>query len=61
MSTARKHVGLAAMRGKLYAVGGCDDQGDTIATAEAYDPQHDRWEAVAPMASARSGHALAAV
>ena len=31
----------------------------TVALVEAYDPQHDRWEVVAPMTQAR--YAAAAV
>ena len=76
MGTARMYFGLAVMRGKLYAVGGVSDGTSisisspiqyspfppvSIATAEAYDPQHDRWEAVTPMASARCMHALVAI
>ena len=60
MRTSRGNVGLAAVRGKLYAVGGHDGIG-VLHTAETYDPQTDRWEVVAPMACARSAHALAAM
>ena len=43
-----------------YAVGGVGD-GSALATAEAYDPQQNRWEAVAPMAQARYGCGAAAI
>ena len=53
MSTARGHFSLTVVRGKLYATGGRNDANDVLATVEAYDPQQNRWEAVAPMATAR--------
>ena len=48
---------MAAVQGKLYTAGGYL-VGAALATAEAFDPQQNRWEAVAPMATA--GHNLAA-
>ena len=54
-------AGLLASRfvNKLpYAVGG-KNSSTKLATAEAYNPQTDRWEAVAPMSGARFGLALA--
>ena len=52
----RGFLGAATVAGKLYAVGGFAGQ-TTLATVEAYDPQQDRWEAVAPMAQIRRHHA----
>jgi hypothetical protein len=49
---------MAAVQGKLYAAGGYL-AGAAQATAEAFDPQQNRWEAVAPMAQAR--HSFGAV
>ena len=43
---------MAAVQGKLYVAGGHNGN-TTVATAEAFDPQQNRWEAVAPMAQAR--------
>ena len=37
---------------KLY-VAGVYDGNNSLATAEAFDPQQNRWEAVAPLAQAR--------
>ena len=51
---------MAAVQGKLYAAGGYT-AGAVMATAEAYDPQQNRWEAVAPMATARHSCAVAAL
>ena len=60
MSTVRQEFGLAAVRGKLFAVGGYDGS-DRQATAEAFDPQTNRWEAVAPMSGKRDCIAMAAL
>ena len=60
MSTARSHYLLTAARGKLYAVGGFEGQ-TALATVEVYDPQQDRWEAMAPMAEARGLYAAVGV
>ena len=65
MSTARSAFAMAAVQRKLYAVGGFDgpptSASAALATAEAYDPQQNRWEAVAPMAQARHSSAVAAI
>ena len=58
MSTARDAFAMTAVQGKLYVSGGYDGT-NRLATAEAYDPQQNRWEAVAPMAQAR--HSFGAV
>ena len=61
MSTERKFVMVAAVQGKLYAAGGDDRNGDTLDSVEAYDPQQNRWEAVADMGSRHDIGALAAL
>ena len=48
-----------AVQGKLYVAGGYN--GSNLATAEAFDPQQNRWEAVAPSANARSYAAAVAM
>ena len=40
---------MAAVQGKLYAAGGVSNE-SILATAEVFDPQQNRWEAVANMA-----------
>ena len=40
---------------------GSSSSSSDAATAEAYDPQQNRWEAVAPMASARHSCAADAI
>ena len=63
MSTTRTYFSLTTVRGKLYAVGGFEDfEGEiTLATVEAYDPQQNRWKAMAPMPDARYSHGATAV
>jgi len=59
--TARDHLAVAALGGRLYAVGGRID-GDysrNLASNEAYDPATNSWEHCAPMPTARSGVAAA--
>src|SRR5436190_665394 len=46
---------VAAGNGQIYALGGVDDRGRTVATVEAYDPATDRWVSRAAMPTARSG------
>jgi N-acetylneuraminic acid mutarotase len=36
-------MGVAAVEGKVYVVGGFDASGTPVATVEAYDPGADRW------------------
>ena len=51
MAAARQAVGVAALNGKLYAVGGFND--GSLNSVERYDPATNAWEAVAPMATAQ--------
>ena len=39
----RQEMGVAAVDGKVYVVGGFDASGQAVATVEAYDPTADRW------------------
>ena len=50
----RKQVGVAALGGYLYAIGGCD-HGKRYDTVERYDPTKDEWVDVSPMSTPRSG------
>ena len=56
----RRENSMAALQGKLYVAGGHDGN-NSLATAEAFDPQQNRWEAVAPMAQARHSFSAAAI
>jgi N-acetylneuraminic acid mutarotase len=59
--TPRDHHAVAALDGKLYAIGGRrnGNYGQNLSVNEAYDPAADRWTARAPMPTARSGIAAA--
>ena len=60
LAETRSAHAVAVLDGKLYAVGGHDDNGgDDLSSVERYDPAVDAWEAVAPMASARTLAAVA--
>ena len=58
MATARCHLAVAVLDGKLYAVGGHNDNDGHLSSAERYNPALDAWEEVAPMAAARVNGAV---
>jgi N-acetylneuraminic acid mutarotase len=60
MPTPRGALAVAALDGKLHAVGGYNRDGNTSAH-EVYDPATDSWTARAPMPTARDHHAAAAL
>jgi N-acetylneuraminic acid mutarotase len=58
MPTTRGGLGVAVVNGKIYAIGGVNN--DTqLAVNEEYDPTTDTWTNRAPMPTARSGFAIA--
>ena len=58
MPTARGGVGVAVVNGKIYAIGGLNN--DTqLAVNEEYNPVTDTWTTRTPMPTARSGFAIA--
>ena len=59
MPTAREGLGVAWLNGKIYAIGGLNDE-DILAVNEEYDPVKDSWEIKEPMPTARHGFAVAA-
>jgi len=60
MDVSRAVHGVAALGGKLYAMGG--DDGTTILnTAEVYDPSENSWNPIASMSTARSLFGVAAL
>ena len=63
MGTARSSMTLMAVKGKLYAAGGCTPATTAIVhcIVEAYDPRHDRWEAVPSLRQGRGAHAAVAI
>jgi len=62
MSTGRAGLGLTALGGKLYAVGGSTDGSTStyLDTAEVYDPISNSWNPIAAMNTARYAPGLAA-
>jgi non-specific serine/threonine protein kinase len=60
--TPREHLGVAALGGKVYAVGGRLGGADAnVDTFEVYAPATGRWERLPPVPEARGGTGLAAV
>jgi len=57
----RQEMGVAALDGKVYVVGGFDGSGQPVATVEAYDPVTDRWTQKASLPAALHHVNLAAV
>ena len=58
MPTSRCGLGLAVVSGKIYAIGGSDDNGE-FAVNEMYDPVTNKWSTKAAMLTARTGFATA--
>merc|ERR1712091_429296 len=54
MTTARIDAAAAAVDGKLYSLGGFDEDYTKLATTDVYDPVKNTWAAVAPMPTARA-------
>ncbi|MCW4031101.1 MAG: hypothetical protein NWE80_01915 [Candidatus Bathyarchaeota archaeon] len=57
MPTARGGLGIAVVYGKLYAIGGLNDN-TQLAVNEEYNPVTDTWAIKMPMPTARSGFAI---
>ena len=58
MPTARTGIGVAVVNGKIYAIGGANQEGFS-ATTEEYDPATNTWTFKAPMPTARSAFGIA--
>ncbi len=54
MHVCRGGVGLAALGGYLFAIGGHNGKA-YLQTAEVYCPRTDKWEMVASMQTSRAG------
>ena len=61
MPTARKYFAAAAVAGKVYAIGGLDDDSEFCDAVEAYDPLSGAWTQVASLPVALYRHTAAAV
>jgi N-acetylneuraminic acid mutarotase len=58
MPTARSRLGVVAVNGKIYAIGGENDD-VALKTNEMYDPATNTWTTKASMPTARSSFAIA--
>jgi N-acetylneuraminic acid mutarotase len=58
MLTARTGIGVAVVNGKIYAIGGANQEGFR-ATTEEYDPATNTWTFKTPMLTARSAFGIA--
>ena len=62
MPTGRNHVGATYLKRDVVVTGGRPGPvHGGLATVERYDPANNRWHRMAPLGTARSGHATAAV
>src|SRR5437667_9345946 len=61
MKSPRGSVGVAALNGKIYAIGGRGVDTVTVATHEVYDPATNKWSDLAPLPKARDHLAVIAV
>ena len=60
MPTMRSDLALAAVGGKIYAIGGRNKDG-RLSVVEEYNPASDTWKKVADIPTAREGHGAAVV
>ncbi|GBN50714.1 Alpha-scruin, partial [Araneus ventricosus] len=60
MQCTRSHHGLVAFQGKLYAIGGRDNNGRLVASVEVYDIENDKWTLKRAMSHPRMGMACVA-
>jgi N-acetylneuraminic acid mutarotase len=59
MSQARAGLGVVAVDGKIYAIGGIADGHVLAGTNECYDPVSDKWVTLEPMPTPRAYFAIA--
>jgi len=60
LKAGRGSVGVAAIDGKIHAIGGRAPDGTTVATHEVYDPATNTWKDLAPLPKARDHAAVVA-
>ena len=56
----RRHVGVVATRGQVYAVGG-ENSGHHLRTVECYNKQEGKWQQVSQLSIGRRGIAVGAL
>jgi N-acetylneuraminic acid mutarotase len=49
MPTPRSEIAGVALNGKIYIIGGFDENGLSTTTVEVYDPIADKWTTAAPL------------
>ena len=59
MYISRKWLGLVSVQGKLFAVGGCNNQDNALSSVECFDPSTRVWSNIAALSTARSSLAVA--
>jgi len=60
MSEARSGLGVVAVDGKIYAIGGSTVDGTVVGTNECYDPQTDTWVTLVAMPTPRANFGIVA-
>jgi len=59
MPTARSYLATVTVNGKVYAIGGIDNNGNYLNRVEVYNPATNNWSQAAPMPTARGSLAAA--
>lgn len=59
MPTGRADFGIAALAGKIYVIGGINENGEPLGTVEVYNPANNDWTSKMSMLIPRSGFATA--
>ncbi|MCL2641928.1 MAG: hypothetical protein FWD52_00195 [Candidatus Bathyarchaeota archaeon] len=60
MSEARSGLGVVAVDGKIYAIGGSTIDGTVVGTNECYDPKTDTWTTLTAMPTPRTNFGIVA-
>lgn len=60
MPTARHHLGVAALAGRLYAIGGRAPTDYSLDAVERFDPASGRWKRLPPLRNGAGGLAVVA-
>jgi N-acetylneuraminic acid mutarotase len=59
MPTPRGGFGVAVVGGRIYAIGGLNENNSPLSVTEEYNPQKNEWVTKTPMPTPRSGFAIA--
>ena len=61
MFQKREKAKAVAYNGKVYVIGGQNDEGEVLKCGEVYTPKDDSWSAIEPMSCPRVGFKIAVV